>query len=246
MAYPQKSAFIYADDPFEYLVLGSDYRDEALVFTARAFETEPSSSAFSEFKPKMKVTLVDWFEYLDPFMNDCCTNGLSAIALDRKTRKVAAAILVNDLALMREDSFLKYELGDFPLSPNVKILTQLDKLAMESYPELKQGQKPGYGVDLLMVGVHPEYRGKNLAQKMLECTLPLSKNKGYRIACAETTGEFSANLFRNNLAKEVCRIDAREFIWKGEKVFKLIRKPHGQWRYWVKNLKDEHLFRSKL
>ncbi len=246
MAYPQKSAFLYADDSFEYYALGSDYRDEALVLTARAFYTEPTSTAFSEFKPEMKVKLVDWLELVDLFIDDCSTNGLSAIAIAKKTRKVAAAYLVKDLALMPQDSIQKYESAKVPLSAIIQFLIHLDSEAMKNYPELKLAEKPGYGVDLWMLGIHPDYRGKNLAQKMFECTVPLSKNKGFKIAIAETTGAFSANLLRNNYAKEVCRINARDFTWNGEKVFQLVRKPHGEWRYWVKNLSDVPLFRSKL
>lgn len=194
----------------------------------------------------MKIRLIDWLELVDIFMDDCSTNGLSAIAIDKKTRKVVATILVKDLALMPQDSFQKYETTNVPLSAFIAQIIQLDNEAMKNYPDLKLAEKPGYGVDFWMLGVHPDYRGKNLAQKMFECTVPLAKNKGYNIVVAETTGAFSANLFRNNFAKEVCRINAREFTWKGEKVFQSIRKPHGEWRYWVKNLSDSPLFRSKL
>lgn len=243
---PQKSAFLFSDDSFEYYILGSDYRDETLVLTGRAFYTEPSSMAFSAFKPEMKVRLVDWLELIDLFMDDCSTNGLSVIAIEKKTRKVIAVLLVQDLALMPQETFRKYETSNVPLSPVMMQLIQLDDEAMKRYPDLKKAEKPGYGVDFWMLGVHPDFRGRNLAQKMFECALPLAKNKGYKIAVGETTGAFSANVFRNNYFKEVCKLNAKELIWNGEKVFQSIRKPHGEWRFWVKNLSDDPLFKSKL
>lgn len=51
----------------------------------------------------MKIRLIDWLELVDIFMDDCSTNGLSANAIDKKARKVAAAYLIKDLALMPQE-----------------------------------------------------------------------------------------------------------------------------------------------
>jgi hypothetical protein len=69
------------ENGFIYKILTPEYRDHALIVLARAFCTESVCSALSEIKKEMTSTLSDWIEFVDYWMDHCCSNGMSVIAI---------------------------------------------------------------------------------------------------------------------------------------------------------------------
>ena len=80
-------------------MLTKDHRDDALMILARAFCTEPLTSSLGEIRPEMKVTLEDWIEFMDFFMDESSTNGLSVICIDTDKHRIAGAFIVKDLLM---------------------------------------------------------------------------------------------------------------------------------------------------
>ncbi len=215
---------VFRDGTLSFRVLGESFRDAACVVLARAFCSEPNVAG--------RATLLQWFEFVDSWMDHCCANGLSVVAVDEAEHRVAGAFLVRDLAFFPAGFLQRYGSPEAALTPWMQFLLHLDGCAQAKRPELA-----GQGiVDLWFLGVHPDYTGRGVANVLMRETLPLVRSAGFRWATIEATSFFTSRAAKLHGFEPVVEVDSGDFVWGGVHCFKLTKEPHGKWIFWVKQL----------
>lgn len=218
---------------FAYHILTPKHRDAVLVVLARAFCSEPVCSAVADIRPEMKTEMVDWVEFVDYWMDDCSSNGLSVVALDEVNIRVAGAFIVRDLLMVPPGFKEKYSSDSKTLSPWMNFLWHMDAEATKKMPELGE---QGKAVDFWFLGVHPDYRGNKIANHLTESVLPLVKKAGFKFGTIEATNAFTSKAALWNNFTSVHTEEAKEWLWRGEPLYTNAKAPHGTWTFWVKNL----------
>jgi len=227
---------LFKEGMFSYRVLTPDRRDEALILLARAFCSEPNSSAVAKTHPEMTVELHDWVEFHEYSMEGCSSNGLSVIAVDTDSGRLAGVFIVRDLLEIPPGFKEKYTSDANVLSPLFSFCLYLDAKASEKMPELCE---PGKAVDLWCLGVHPDYRGHGIANYLTSAVLPLCRKAGYKYATIEALNAWTSKSAQWNNFTAVHVEEARNWLWKGEALYSSVEPPHGSWTFWVKDLQQE-------
>lgn len=115
----------------------------------------------------------------------------------------------------------------------VDLCAILDEEATKKMPELTE---PNKTVEMVFLGVHSEYRGKNIANNLVRLSLPVIKAAGYTYASLIATSYFSSRVSEKNGFTSIHEIDVRSLLWKGGKTLQNMKEPHGHYKYWVKKL----------
>jgi len=228
-----KGSELFRDGDLAYHVLAPQHRDAVLVVLARAFCTEPVCAAVAKVRPEMETTFVDWLEFVDYWMDHCSSNGLSVVAIDEKEHRVAGAFIVRDLLMVPTGFDEKYNSDGKTLTPWMNFLWHMDREATKVIPELGE---PGKAVDLWFLGVHPDYRGRKIANHLMRLVLPLTKAAGFKYATIEATSAWTSKAAEWNKFESVYSETAAEWLWKGAPLYTNAPPPHGVWTFWAKNL----------
>eukprot|EP00092_Neocalanus_flemingeri_P005544 GFUD01005975.1.p1 GENE.GFUD01005975.1~~GFUD01005975.1.p1 ORF type:complete len:310 (+),score=55.30 GFUD01005975.1:117-1046(+) len=224
---------LFTADKLSYRILTPEHRDAALIVLARAFCTEPATSALGEIRPEMRTELHDWVEFVDYWMDHCSSNGLSVMAMDVERGSIAGVAIVRDLMMVPPGFYEKYTSGNKTLSPWMNFLWHMDAEATKKMPELGE---PGKAVDFWMGAVHPNYRGSKIMSRLFPATFPLAQQAGFKYGTAETTNAVTSQLCFANEFTAVHEEEAAEWLWRGEPLYTNQKKPHGKWTFWVKDL----------
>jgi len=225
--------FLFKEGKFTYQVLTKEYRDQALIVIARAFCTEAVCSAIAEIKPEMKTNFLDWVEFMDYWMDHCSTNGISVMAIDEQTHRIAGVFIVRDLSVEPEGFLEKYSSDEKTLTPWMQFLLHMEEEGHKAMPELEEA---GKSVDLWVLGVHPDYRGNRIANNLIKGVLPLVTKAGYKYATIDATSAFTSKAAASHKFEAKYKIDAKDWKWKGEPLYTNAEAPHGTWTFWVKDL----------
>lgn len=230
------NTLLFRNDGLEYHTLTKLYRDEVLMVLSRAFCTEPIIAARGEIDPTHRASLPDWVEFVDFWMDHCSTNGLSVVCLDPTNHRVAGAFIVRELLHIPDEFDDTYSSEDKVLTPWMKLLWHMDRKATEALPGLADA---GAAVDLWVLGVHPDYRGRRIASHLTGAVVPLIRSAGYKYGTIEATSHFTSCAAKSNDFRVVYEYDAKDWEWMGEKPYTNAKAPHGTWKFWVKNLQEE-------
>lgn len=232
---------LFKEGGLTYKILDPSQKDAAAAVLARAFCTEPVCSAIAELDPKMKTNYHDWVEFVDFWMDHCSTNGLSVYALDEQNHRIAGVFIVRDLLFFPAGFEETYKTGkeadSKTLTPWMNFLWDLDTMASEHFAPLAIGGK-GKFVDLWFLGVHPDYRGRKIANNLIKGILPLVKKAGFQFATIEATSFFTSQAAIFNDFTPVVSVEAKEWKWKGKPFYTIAHPPHGTWTFWVKDLSE--------
>jgi ribosomal protein S18 acetylase RimI-like enzyme len=197
---------LFREGSFSYRVLDAKLRDEALIVLSRAFCSEPVVDALGQISSDMKVGLSDWVEFVEYWMDHCATNGLSVIAVDEDNYRVAGVFIVRDLFYLPPGFDEKYgratkeQSHHKALAPWMNFLLDLDALASQHHEPLQKAQL-GEFVDFWFLGVHPDYRGRKIANQLIRGIIPLVQQAGYKYATIEATSYFTSQAARYALFK---------------------------------------------
>ncbi len=223
---PQKAADIV------YNVLNPDHRQGVLEVLTRAFVNEPSTAGQSIGRPGY----AQWRRFTDLYMDECSTNGLSIVALDgRDGETVAGAFINRDFLRPPDPRFLEFIDGSSPFGPIAKALEIIDEAWFAQHPEIQRTQT-GRVVDLWMVGVDPEYRGRGIASKLARLSLDRVAQAGFEYAVIECTGAFSQHAMESAGCTPVFELPYTDFLWNGEAIFRNVPPPHTKWVIYEKKL----------
>ena len=114
-----------------------------------------------------------------------------------------------------------------------ELCAMVEKGGTTKMPELKE---PKQTADMVFLGVHKDYRGKNIANNFVRLPLPVFKGAGYTYASLFAVSHFSSRASEKNGFTSIFKLDVRNWIWKREKVLQSIREPHGFYKFRVKKL----------
>ena len=232
---------LFKEKGLSYRILTSEFRDETLMVLSRAFCTEPVVNALVQIKPEMETHLHDWVEFVEYWMPYCSTNGLSVIAVDEENHRVAGAFIVRDLFFMPPGFEEKYgknhQVTGKTLAPWMNFLWDLDEAASKQF-ELLQAAKLGEFVDLWFLGVHPDYRGRKIANSLIKGIIPLITKAGYKYGTIEATSYFTSQAAKFNGFEPVVNIEASSWVWDGSPLYINAPQPHGVWTFWIKSLQN--------
>ncbi|UJR17159.1 hypothetical protein I4U23_004055 [Adineta vaga] len=226
---------LYREGSMVYKVLTPKHRDATAAVLARAFCTEPVCTAIADIRPELMTTFLDWFQFVDFWMDHCSTNGLSVIAIDEENHCVAGAFIVRDLFYFPPGFLETYSDDKNSLTPWMHFLLHLDLEAQKVYPSLS-GAKLGDVCDLWFLGVHPDYRGRKIANHLMRLAVPLVKRAGFKFATIEATSSFTSKAALFNNFKPLVHVKAKDWLWKEKPLYVNAPLPHGIWTFWIKDL----------
>lgn len=150
------------------------------------------------------------------------------------TASLSGAFLVSDLVCKLPEGFhVKYNDDNKTLTPWMNFQWYMEAEALKIKPELGE---QGKAVELTFLGVHPDYRGKGIANHLFRCVIPLVTKAGYKYATIGTTNAFSAKATKRNNFVQVFEIKASDWLWKGKPLYVNAKAPHGTWTFWMKEL----------
>ncbi len=85
----------------------------------------------------------------------------------------------------------------------------------------------GSHAHLFMLGVHPDFSGRGVAQTMVTLTLDAAEQHLYRCAVTEATGRVSQGIFRKLGFRDISVARYLDFRFKGQAVFSSISEHEG-------------------
>ena len=236
----QEESFLYQEDDLVYKILTPMNRDAAMIVLARAFCTEPVCSAVVEIRPDLVSRFHDWVEFVECWMDHCSTNNLSVIAIDVKNHRVAGAFIARDFFFFPQgflETFGPEADSDKSLRPWMSFLLHLDSEAQRAHLPLAQA-KLGDAVDLWLLGVHPDYRGRKIANHLVRLSLILAQSAGFKYATIEATNAFTSKAAILNNFQKIVQIEAKDWLWNGAPLYTNAPAPHGNWTFWIKDLSN--------
>ena len=109
----------------------------------------------------------------------------------------------------------------------------MEEEAIEKMPEL---EKPKKTANMLLLGVHKNYRGKNIANNLVRLSLSIIKDAGYENVPLFAASHFSNRVSEKNGFTSIYELDVKNWLWKGEKLLQTMEEQHRYYKYWVKKL----------
>ena len=117
------------------------------------------------------------------------------------------------------------EIPDFTcLDPRLIVIINFTR-ELDDWYKSKYKVKSGEILHLSMTGVYEQYRGRGIAQKLMEETFNVAKTNNYKSIIAECTGEITQHIRAKYGFKIVKEIVYKTYLYNGELVFKDIQKP---------------------
>jgi ribosomal protein S18 acetylase RimI-like enzyme len=165
-------------DEIVYSVLDPSRAAEACQVETTAFLNEPASSYLGE-------DLEGWSRFAKYFEKECAENGLSIVAVDQASGKVAGVMWNRDFSAPVDEEL--FQSSGPIIGSLVQVLKAVDEKFVQANPELARGEV----VDLWMLAVHPDFRGKQIAARLVQLSLEHLKSQGFKTAVIETTGHYS-------------------------------------------------------
>lgn len=94
----------------------------------------------------------------------------------------------------------------------------------------------GY-VNLGMLAVHPDYRGRKIANHLLKLVTKLARESGkFKYATIDAWSFFTSLAAKKNNFTSVHEVETKDWLWKGNPLYTHCKEPHGKWTFWVKEL----------
>jgi alkanesulfonate monooxygenase SsuD/methylene tetrahydromethanopterin reductase-like flavin-dependent oxidoreductase (luciferase family)/acyl carrier protein len=210
---PSDPEILHEDDRFTCKRLGPGDVEGAISTLTEAFLREPMGRASGigpeDFEPIARF-----------FCEKAAREGLSLVIVDRLRGTVAACGISEDYAeSLRGDPP--------PMSPKMaaifEVLGTLDAAYAARGPI-----EPGAIFHMNMAAVRHDYEARQLGQRLIELSLHLGEERGYRRAIGHIAAAPLQELFvRHYGFEEIARVDYATFTHEGERVFASIESPRG-------------------
>jgi GNAT superfamily N-acetyltransferase len=188
-----------------YSVLSPEYTDEAAEVVARGFVDEPGLGAYVS-DPQQRLEI--WRCFVSLFKDECTANNLSIIAVDDASSQMVGCLYVRDYRSPLPDGIT--EGACQALKPLIAVLQVADERYETVHPHLQLGDC----VDFWMEAVLPEYRGKGIANALIEAGVRHMAGYSFKYIIGECTGAYSAKSFLNS-----------GFVKKAEALYKSCNYP---------------------
>ena len=197
-------------EPVDYIVARPSDAEETIRLLATVFsESEPPAVA-------MGLSCGDMEQFLQLLAPKAIADGLTVLARNRATGKLAGVLLTNDFA-----SPLALDLNQISKKflPIISMLQALDE-------QFRSGRTISAGeyLHLFMLGVDRQFAGRKIGQGLVETCLKNGFRKGYRWALTEATGKVSQNVFRKQGFVDRFSVSYRDFLYENKVVFASIQE----------------------
>jgi ribosomal protein S18 acetylase RimI-like enzyme len=193
----------------DYDVAKSSDTEEIVRLLAAVFsESEPPAVA-------MGLSFRDMEQFLRLFAPGAIAEGLTVVARDSDTGKLAGVLLTDDFAA---PPALDLKQISAKFRPIFSMLESLDQ-------QYHRGKTISAGecLHLFMLGVDGEFAGRGIAQGLVKACLENGIRKGYRAAVTEATGLVSQRVFRKQGFVDRFSVSYRGFTYEGKFVFNSIQ-----------------------
>ena len=139
---------------------------------------------------------------------------LTPIARDVASGRMIGSFLSEDFASPAPEGI---DRAGEPFRPTLTLLAHLDD-------EYRKGKVivPGRYLHLFMIGVDRAFTGRGIGQNLLACCLENGIRRGYAMAVTEATGTVSQSIFRKAGFTEQMRVEYKDYIYDGRRVFESI------------------------
>jgi ribosomal protein S18 acetylase RimI-like enzyme len=169
-----------------YNVLCTEYTCEAAEVVARGFVDEPGLAAcVSDPQQRLKI----WRSFVNLFKDECTANGLSIMGVDDASSKMVGCLYVRDYRSPLPSGITEGTCQ--ALKPLIDVLIVADERYETVRPQLQHGDC----VDFWMEAVLPEYRGKGIANALIEAGVRHMAAYSFKYIIGECTGAYSAKSF---------------------------------------------------
>jgi ribosomal protein S18 acetylase RimI-like enzyme len=200
-------------EPVEYHVAKSADAEGIIRLIATAFSaSEPLAVA-------MSISAREMEGFLEPLMPAAIAEGLTIVARQQGTGKLAGALLNDDFGspLPVDPSRLSTK-----FSPIISLLETLD----ERY-RVGRTIAPGEYLHLFMLAADARLAGRGIGRALVEASLENGISKGYRMTVSEATAGASQHIFRKLGFADRFLVPYRDFAYEDRAAFRSIQDPPG-------------------
>jgi ribosomal protein S18 acetylase RimI-like enzyme len=177
------------------------------------------AAVFSAAEPPavaMGLTQAEIEQFVALLCPRAAAESLTIVANAPETGQLAGVLLTDDFAVPPELPAGSFS-GKF--LPIFAMLESLDE-------QYRKGRSilPGQYLHLFMLGIHPQFAGRGIAQQLVAACLTNGRHKGYTHAVTEATGVISQHVFRKLGFTDRARVSYQDFRYEGRAVFASIRE----------------------
>ncbi len=192
-------------DQISFEVLSEHTLADAARVIARAF------AGFEPMAVASGISEQDVVDLIHLYAPQALQDGLTVVARDSASGRIAGAMLVDDFAC-----------DSPPLPPRLGLKFQSVWALLGELGERYKGGAtlaPGQILHFAMLAVDRDYSGKKIAPRLIHAAERIGLARGYRLGVAEATSATSQHIFRQCGFIERLASDYRRFTFQGEPVF---------------------------
>lgn len=163
----------------------------------------------------------------------CSTNGLSVACIDAGTNTLAGVLWVRDFKQPLEDEDMYKSIVELLpcISPVVSIVQLIEDIYTSQRPDITG---KGQCAVLMLLGVHPSFRRRGIANRLTSFACRHLKEIGYKYVILESSGAYSAKCAEGVGMKSIV---SKEYSQCSE-VFRGIPREHSCMTLWEIESKD--------
>jgi GNAT superfamily N-acetyltransferase len=224
-----KANIIFETEDLIYEVLNVIDKDESKDMFALAFMDEPIGKAIDS--SVAKLDLIDMRIWIDFFLDEVCSNGLSIIARDKETRQMVGVCYNMDYNYLDENCFRFYADENKAHHYLLEYLHLVGNKIKAIDPAF---EKKNTVIDIWGMATHKDFRGKKIAQTLWKFSLDLIRQAGFKYACAEATSYFSKKNAQANNMECWFSDDVTKWVYRNKYILAGIEEMHKEFTFWVK------------
>lgn len=215
-----------------YEILTPADKEESKLIIALAFQDEPLTKTIS--KQIRKVEFADFDVFINFFLEEVCNNGLSALARSKQTGKLVGVCYNMDYNFL-DENFLDFYKNEKQILHNlVCFLHSVSHEVKKINADLDEKKKV---IDIWLLAVHPDFRGKKISNKLVDFSVKLIENAGFDYAVCEATSNFTMKIVQALGFECVLKQDVRKWFFEGKCFYEAMEEPHNEFTFWMKKFK---------
>lgn len=226
------NAILFENEDFTFEVLTSKDKQESKELIALSFLDEPITRAISD--RILNVDKQDLEIFIDFFLEEVCTNKLSVVAREKASNKLIGVCYNMDYNFLDDTVYNYYSDPSKPLHYLVNFLHSAGEQVKRIIPELENKNTV---IDIWLLGLHPDFRGKKISPILVQLSIALIKNSGYKYACVEATSFFTKKIIEANDFECLYKLDVKNWSYNNKFVLEGISNLHKEFTFWVKKFK---------
>ncbi len=220
---------LFETPELSYEILTPSDKVESKAIIALAFLDEPLTKTIS--KQIRPVEITDFEVFINFFLEEVCNNGLSVLARSKETGKLVGVCYNMDYNFLDEKFFNFFADNKQVLHNLVYFLNFISNKVKKINQDL---DLKGSVIDIWMLAVHPEFRGKKISNRLVEFSVKLIENSGFGYAVCEATSSFTRSIMQSIGFECLYKQDVRNWFSEGRCFYESMEEPHNEFTFWLK------------